>query len=96
MLKAEFFFLAQTGLETALRAGSPHRGRECRQRLWISITGSLSMPRLAGMRSADIRRASTPREAVVTRIRVTSPARAAARLSHPRPAELPVIVIKSL
>jgi hypothetical protein len=41
-LKAEFFSLAQTGLETALLAGRPHRGMECRQRLWMSITGSSS------------------------------------------------------
>jgi hypothetical protein len=33
------------------------------------------MPRLAGMRSADIRRVSMPREAAATRIRITSPAR---------------------
>ena len=32
-LKVEFFSLAQTGLETALLAGRPHRGMECRQRL---------------------------------------------------------------
>ena len=42
VLKTEFFALAQTGLETALLAGSPHRGMECRQRLWMSITGSSS------------------------------------------------------
>ena len=28
------------------RAGRPHRGRECRQRLWISISGSSSIRRL--------------------------------------------------
>jgi hypothetical protein len=37
---------AQTGLETALLAGRPHRGMECRQRLWMSITGSSSIRRL--------------------------------------------------
>ena len=41
-LKAGFFSPAQTGLETALLAGRPHRGMECRQRLWMSITGSSS------------------------------------------------------
>jgi hypothetical protein len=41
-LKAGFFSLAQTGLETALLAGRPHRGMECRQRLWMSIAGSSS------------------------------------------------------
>jgi hypothetical protein len=41
-LKAGFVSSAQTGLETALLAGRPHRGMECRQRLWISIAGSLS------------------------------------------------------
>jgi hypothetical protein len=41
-LKAEFFSLAQTGLETALLAGLPSCGMECRQRLWMSITGSSS------------------------------------------------------
>jgi hypothetical protein len=39
-LKAGFFSCAQTGLETALLAGRPHRGMECRQTLWMSITGS--------------------------------------------------------
>jgi hypothetical protein len=39
-LKAGFFSLAQTGLETALLAGRAHRGMECRPRLWMSITGS--------------------------------------------------------
>jgi hypothetical protein len=39
-LKAGFFSLAQTGLETALLAGRPHRGMECRQRLWMSMSGS--------------------------------------------------------
>jgi hypothetical protein len=39
-LKAGFFSWAQTGLETTLLAGRPHRGMECRQRLWMSITGS--------------------------------------------------------
>jgi hypothetical protein len=42
VLKAGFVSLAQTGLETALLAGRPHRGMECRQKLWMSITGSLS------------------------------------------------------
>jgi hypothetical protein len=32
-LKAGVFLSAQTGLETALLAGRPHRGMECRQRL---------------------------------------------------------------
>jgi hypothetical protein len=41
-LEAGFFSLAQTGHETALLAGGPHRGMECRQRLWISITVSSS------------------------------------------------------
>ena len=41
-LKAEFVSSAQTGLETALLAGRPHRGMECRQRRWMSITGSSS------------------------------------------------------
>ena len=39
-LKAGFFSSAQTGLETALRAGRLHRGMECRQRLWMSIAAS--------------------------------------------------------
>jgi hypothetical protein len=38
--QGRLFSLAQTGLETALLAGRPHRGMECRQRLWTSITGS--------------------------------------------------------
>jgi len=38
MLKAESLSSAQAGLETALFAGRPHRGTECRQRLWMSIT----------------------------------------------------------
>jgi len=42
VLKAEFFSLAHTGLETALLAGRPHRGMECRQRLWMSMSGSSS------------------------------------------------------
>jgi hypothetical protein len=37
-----FFSLAQTGLETALLAGRPHRGVGSRQRLWMSIAGSSS------------------------------------------------------
>jgi hypothetical protein len=41
-LKAGVFLSAQTGLETALLAGRPHRGMECRQRLWISMSGSSS------------------------------------------------------
>ena len=41
-LKVEFFSLAQTGLETALLTGRPHRDMGCRQRLWMSITGSSS------------------------------------------------------
>jgi hypothetical protein len=41
-LKAGFFSSAQTGLETALLAGRPHRGMECRQRLWMSMAGSSS------------------------------------------------------
>jgi hypothetical protein len=41
-LKAGFFSSAQTGLETALLAGRPHRGMGSRQRLWMSITGSSS------------------------------------------------------
>jgi len=40
-LKAGFFSLAQTGLETALLAGRPHRGMKCRQRLWMSMSGRL-------------------------------------------------------
>jgi hypothetical protein len=40
MLKAGFFTSAQTGLETALFRGHPHRGMGSRQRLWMSITGS--------------------------------------------------------
>ena len=39
-LKAGFFSSAQTGPETALLAGRPHRGMECRQRLWMSMSGS--------------------------------------------------------
>jgi hypothetical protein len=41
-LKAGVFLSAQTRLETALLAGRPHRGMECRQRLWISMSGSSS------------------------------------------------------
>jgi hypothetical protein len=41
-LKAGFFSSAQTDLETALLAGRPHRGTECRQRLWMSMSGSSS------------------------------------------------------
>jgi hypothetical protein len=39
-LKAGLFSLAQTGLETVLLAGRPHRGMECHQRLWMSMSGS--------------------------------------------------------
>jgi hypothetical protein len=39
-LKAGFFSWAQTGLETALLAGRPHCGMECRQRLWMAMSGS--------------------------------------------------------
>ena len=42
-LKSRFFSSAQTGLETALRAGSPHRGTECRQRLAVQLTERLSV-----------------------------------------------------
>jgi hypothetical protein len=42
VLKAEFFSSARARLETALLAGSPHRGMECRQRLWMSMSGSSS------------------------------------------------------
>jgi hypothetical protein len=42
-LKAGFFSSAQPGLETALLVGRPHRGMECRQRLWMSMSGSLSI-----------------------------------------------------
>jgi hypothetical protein len=41
-LKAGFFASPKTGLETALLAGRPHRGMECRHRLWMSITGNSS------------------------------------------------------
>ena len=41
-LKAGFVSSAQTGFETALLAGRPHRGMGSRQRLWMSITGSSS------------------------------------------------------
>jgi hypothetical protein len=36
-LKAGFFSLPQTGLETALVAGRPHRGMECRQCLSLLL-----------------------------------------------------------
>ncbi len=39
MLTVEFFSLARARLETALLAGRPHRGMECRQRLWMSMSG---------------------------------------------------------
>ena len=42
MLKVEFFSSARARLETALLAGSPHRGMDCRQRLRMSIAGSSS------------------------------------------------------
>jgi len=42
--QAEFFSLAQTGLETTLLAGSPHRGITRRQ--WMSMSGSSSIRRL--------------------------------------------------
>ncbi len=42
-LKAGFLSSAQTGLETALLAGRPHRGMGSRQRLRMSITGSSSI-----------------------------------------------------
>ena len=45
-LKAGLVSSAQAGLETALLAGRPHRGMECRQRLWMSLTGSSSIRRL--------------------------------------------------
>ena len=45
-LKAGIFSSAQTGLETTLLEGRPHRGMGSRQRLWISITGSSSIRRL--------------------------------------------------
>ena len=41
-LKARFVSSARARLETALLAGRRHRGMECRQRLWMSITGSSS------------------------------------------------------
>jgi hypothetical protein len=42
VFKAGFFSSAQTGLETALHAGRPHHGMECRQRLWMAMSGSSS------------------------------------------------------
>jgi hypothetical protein len=45
-LKAGFFSSARARLETALLAGRSHRGMECRQRLWISMSGSSSIRRL--------------------------------------------------
>ena len=50
-LKAGLFSLAQTSLETVLLAGRPHRGMECRQRLWMSITGSSS---IRGLKDAAV------------------------------------------
>ena len=41
-LKAGFFSSAQTGLETALLTGRPHRDMGSRQRLRMSIPGSSS------------------------------------------------------
>jgi hypothetical protein len=41
-LKAGFVSSAQTGLGTALLAGRPHRGMECLQRLWMSMSGGSS------------------------------------------------------
>jgi hypothetical protein len=41
-LEAGFSVAAQTGLETALLAGRPHRDMGSRQRLWMSITCSAS------------------------------------------------------
>ncbi len=41
-LKAGFFSAAQTGLETALLAGRPHRGMGCRYRLRMSIAARSS------------------------------------------------------
>ena len=41
-LKAGFFPSARAHPETALLAGRPHRGMECRQRLPMAITGSSS------------------------------------------------------
>jgi hypothetical protein len=41
-LEADFFSLGQNGLETALLAGRPHRDMECRERLWMSTSGSSS------------------------------------------------------
>jgi hypothetical protein len=41
-LKAGFVSSAQTGLETALLTGRPHRGMGSRQRLRMSITGTSS------------------------------------------------------
>ena len=46
MLKARFVSSAQTGLETALLTGRPHRDMGSRQRLRMSITGSSSICRL--------------------------------------------------
>ena len=40
--QGQIFPSAQTGLETALLAGRPHRGMGSLQRLWMSITGSSS------------------------------------------------------
>jgi hypothetical protein len=42
MLKAGFFSLTHTGLEADLFAGRPHRGMECRQNLWRSMSVSSS------------------------------------------------------
>jgi hypothetical protein len=52
-LEVEFFSLTQTGLETALHAGRPHRGMECRQRLWISMSGTAMAQERPTGRSGD-------------------------------------------
>jgi hypothetical protein len=45
-LRADVFSSAQIGLETALLAGRLHGRMECRQRLWMSMSGSSSIRRL--------------------------------------------------
>jgi len=42
-LKAGFVSSAQTGLETALLTGRPHRGMGSGQSLWMSMSGSSSI-----------------------------------------------------
>ena len=42
-LRAGFFQLARTGLETTLFAGRPHRGVKSRPRRWMSLAGSSSI-----------------------------------------------------